>query len=247
MAGTDRPAHITKAEDLDGAKLEFMDFVAHELKQPMTAIQGYARMLTMGIGGDLNDTQNEFVRVINANVERMSRLVNDLLEISRLEAGRIELKMADVLLREVVEEVLNDARTEIEARHHNLEVDISDNLRPAAGDRERIVQVLKHLVSNACRYTPDGGTLRITAEESAGGDQLSISITDTGIGMSPQEVARLGEKFFRGSHDLVQTQTGNGLGLPICQHLISLHGGTLFVESEPKQGSMVRITLPAAP
>jgi signal transduction histidine kinase len=246
MSEKDKQAHSTQAEDLSGAKLEFMNFVAHELKQPMTAIQGYARMLTLGIGGEMSDTQTEFVRVINTNVERMGRLVNDLLEISRLEAQRIELKMADVHLREVVEEILNDARPELKARNHSLEVEIPDSLRPVAGDRERLIQILNHLVSNACRYTPDGGTLRITAEESNRGNELLISIFDTGIGMSPQEVARLGEKFFRGSHDLVQTQPGNGLGVPICQHLVALHGGTFLVESEPGKGSSFRFTLPAA-
>jgi signal transduction histidine kinase len=242
----DRSTQVAEAEDLDVAKLEFMDFVAHELKQPMTAIQGYARMLTLGIGGDLSDTQNEFVSVINANVERMGRLVNDLLEISRLEAGRIELKTAGVHLRDVVEKVLDDARAEIEARNHQLEIEIPDCLRPVAGDRERVGQILDHLVNNACRYTPDAGTLRITAEESDGGDQLLISVTDTGIGMSPQEVACLGEKFFRGKHDLVQTQPGNGLGVAICRHLVTLHGGSLLVESEPGKGSAFRFTLPAA-
>lgn len=228
---------------------EFIDFVAHELKQPMTAMQGYAKMLTMGIGGELTETQRQFVEVIDSNVNRMGKLVNDLLEISRLEAGRTRLKLAPVALQDVIAETLANARPEIEARHHHLDVEVADDLPPVWGDRERLVQVLTNLVSNAYRYTPEGGTIHITVsgpERQAPGGQLRVSVSDTGIGMSPQELVRLEEKFFRGEHDLVQQQPGTGLGVAISRGLVELHGGEFWVESEPGQGSTFSFSLPLA-
>jgi signal transduction histidine kinase len=232
-------------------RAEFIDFVAHELKQPMTSIQGYAKMLAMGIGGELNDTQRQFVEVINANADRMGKLVNDLLEISRLEAGRIQLGAAPVHLTEVVDETLTAIRVEVEARNHTLHVDVPEDLPMVLGDRGRLIQVLTHLVRNACQYTPDGGTIRITASQPghppAPPDQILMSVSDTGIGMSSQELADLGHKFFRADHDLVRAQRGAGLGVPIARHLIALHGGQLVVESEPGQGTTFAFSLPVAP
>jgi signal transduction histidine kinase len=234
----------------DQAKSEFIDFVAHELKQPMTAMQGYAKMLTLGIGGELNDTQTQFVDVITSNVDRMGKLVSDLLEISRLEAGRTTLKLEPVNLELVVQETIVNTRTEIEARKHTLEVEALEELPPVMGDRERLVQILTNLVSNAYKYTPEGGLIRIAVdgqdrpEVPAG--HLCISVSDTGIGMSPQELLSLEEKFFRADHDLVQQQPGTGLGVSITRNLVTLHGGEFFIESEPGKGSTFVFTLPVA-
>ena len=229
---------------------EFIDFVAHELKQPMTAMQGYAKMLTMGIGGELTETQQQFVQVIDSNVNRMGKLVGDLLEISRLEAGRTKLELAPVALRDVVNETLVNTRAEIEARHHTLEVAVPSDLPPVLADRERLVQILTNLVSNAYRYTPDGGTIRIVVDgqeySKVPPDHLQVSVSDTGIGLSPQELVRLEEKFFRAEHDLVQQQPGTGLGVSITRNLVELHGGEFLIESEPGRGSTFSFTIPLA-
>jgi signal transduction histidine kinase len=234
----------------DEAKSEFIDFVAHELKQPMTAMQGYAKMLTMGIGGELTDTQTQFVEVIKANVDRMGKLVNDLLEISRLEAGRTKLRMAPVQLGEVVQEAITNTRTEIEARHHTLEIDIPQALPPVLGDRDRLVQILTNLVSNAYKYTPEGGTIRIIVDRRSHpevpANHLCVQVSDTGIGMTSQEVTHLEEKFFRGSHPLVQEQPGTGLGVSITRNLVALHRGEFLLESEPGQGSTFCFSVPIA-
>jgi signal transduction histidine kinase len=226
------------------AHAEFIDFVAHELKQPMTAMQGYSKMLTLGIGGDLNDRQQEFVDVINANVGRMGKLVSDLLEISRLEAGRIRLNLAPVSILEVMGEVLSSASDEIESRHHTLEQAIPGSLPPVWADRERLVQILTHLVRNAYMYTPEGGQLHIAAEVLERTDRVRVGVTDTGIGLSPTDLVRLRERFFRADHELVRTQTGTGLGLSIVRGLVELHGGELSIESKPGQGSVFAFTLP---
>ena len=236
--------------ELDQAKVEFIDFVAHELKQPMTAMQGYAKMLMMGIGGDLSDTQNQFVQVINANVNRMGKLVNDLLEISRLEAGRIKLKLEQLQPKEIVDDALATIQAELEAREHSLEVRVPGDLPLFTGDRDRLVQILTYLLSNACLYTPNGGTICVSV---SGPDRAAVppghllfSISDTGIGMSAEDLANL-DKFFRADHDLVISQPGTGLGVSIARHLVELHGGELMVESEPDQGSTFSFTVPIAP
>ena len=237
-------------KEADQAKSEFIDFVAHELKQPMTAMQGYAKLLTMGVGGQLNDQQKQFVEVINSNVERMGKLVNDLLEISRLEAGRTKLSLAPVNLQEVLEETLTYTRTEIEARHHAVDVDTPEDLPRVLGDRERLIQILTNLVSNAYKYTPEGGHIRIAVNGQDRPDvppgHVYVSVSDDGIGMSPQELLLLEEKFFRADNDLVRGQPGTGLGVSITRNLVALHGGEFMVESEPGRGSTFGFTLPIA-
>jgi len=236
--------------ELERRVSEFIDFVAHELKQPMTAMQGYAKMLTMGIGGELTETQRQFVNVIDSNVNRMGKLVSDLLEVSRLEAGRTKLKLAPVALRDVVNETLVNTRTEIEARHHTLKAEVPGDLPPVLADRERLVQILTNLVSNAYKYTPDGGTICIVVDgqdqPEVPPDYVRVSVSDTGIGLSPQELVRLEEKFFRAEHDLVQQQPGTGLGVSITRNLVELHGGEFLIESEPGRGSTFSFTIPIA-
>jgi len=239
-------------EDLRQAEMatgEFVDFVAHELKQPMTAMQGYSKMLIMGIGGDLTPTQRQFVDVIDANVERMGKLINDLLEVCRLEAGRTRLNLAPVSLKEILYETVVNNRAELEARHHTVEIDVPHDLPPVLGDRDRLVQILAHLVRNACRYTPEGGHVRLVAGEQEGdgpAGHVWVRVVDSGIGLSPEDLIHLGEKFFRAEHELVQRQPGNGLGVAITRHLVALHGGELRVESEPGRGSTFAFALPAA-
>ena len=234
---------------LDRSGVEFMDFVAHELKQPMTSVKGYAKMLTLGIGGELTETQSKFVQVITANVDRMGKLIDDLLEISRLESGRIKLAPEHLQPREILDQALATTKSEAEARQHTLEVNVPGDLPLITGDRNRLLQILGYLLSNACRYTPDGGAIRISVSEpvpaAASPGYLWFSISDTGIGISPEDLVRL-DKFYRADHDLVISQPGLGLGISIARGLIALHGGELTIESEVDRGSTFSFTVPIA-
>jgi signal transduction histidine kinase len=180
----------------------------------------------------------------------MGKLVNDLLEISRLEAGRIKLKLAAVDLRGIVEETVANSRSEIESRRHTLHLEVPEELPPVMGDRERLLQILTNLVRNAYMYTPEGGTIRIAVGVADGhatpAGHLQVSVSDSGIGISGQDLARLEEKFFRADRELVRAQPGNGLGVPIARHLVELHGGQFLVESELDQGSTFSFTVPVA-
>ena len=223
-----------------------MDFVAHELKQPMTSMKGYAKMLMLGIGGELTAAQSQFAQVITANVDRMGMMVNDLLEISRLEAGRIKLTVEPLQPREILDEALAAIKPDAEERGHTLVADVPGELPLVDGDRNRLLQILAYLLSNACRYTPDGGTIRASISEpdpAAAPGYLLFSIRDTGIGISAEELVRL-DKFFRADHDLVISQPGLGLGISIARGLIALHGGQLMIESEANQGSTFSFTVP---
>ncbi len=236
--------------ELDQAHADSIDIVAHELKQPMTSMQGYAKMLLMGIAGELSDKQIEFVDVINANVGRMGRLVDNLLDISRLEAGRIRLELEQLQPKEIVDGALAAIRAEVEARDHTLTIDVPEEPPPFAGDRERLVQVLVILLRNACMYTPNGGSIGVSVHGPASTGvppgHLLFSVSDTGIGMSSEQIANLG-KFFRAAHDLVVSQPGAGLGLSIARHLVALHGGVLMVASEPDLGSTFSFAVPIVP
>ncbi len=228
------------------AQSEMLDFVAHELRQPMTAMQGYAKMLSMGIGGELTSTQKQFVGVIQANVERMGQLVNDLLDISRLDAGRTKVHRTPVLLSPIVRDAVELCRSEIDKRRHVVIVEAPEDLTPVLGNRERLEQVTASLVRNAAMYTPDGGTIRVTVDHPVA-THLRVSVQDTGIGLSPEELAKLEKRFFRAGHDMVKQQAGSGLGLTIARKILEIHGGELQVESEPNRGSTFRFTVPLAP
>ncbi|MGB9871463.1 MAG: GAF domain-containing protein [Anaerolineae bacterium] len=231
-------------EAANQAKTEFISFVSHELKQPMTAIKGYTDLLVKGLAGDLTETQRSFLEVIRSNVNRMDTMVQELLDMSRIEAGRLRLEIGQVALREAVEEAVRMIRQEVEAKRQTLEVEIAEPLPPVKADRNRVVQILTNLLSNAYKYTPEEGHIRVTVHPDGG--FVVCSVSDTGIGISPEEQERLFTKFFRSQHPMVRSVPGTGLGLVITRSLVELQGGQIWVESEPGKGSTFTFTLPVA-
>ncbi len=227
----------------DRAKSEFVSVVAHELKVPMTSISGYADLLRMT--GDITEQQGEFVGRIKNNVNRMKILVSDLSDISRIESGNLHMEFAPLNAQDALEQAREGASTQIAKRGHTLVEEIAPGLPPVLADRNRLTQVLLNLLSNAYKYTPDGGTITLGAW--AAGDRVAFSVADTGIGMTPEEVARLGTKFWRADHSHAISQPGTGLGFAITRNLIALMGGDLSIHSTPGEGSCFTFTLPAAP
>jgi signal transduction histidine kinase len=215
------------------AKSEFVSLVAHELKVPMTSISGYADLLP--IVGEVNEQQKKFLDTIKNNVHRMTDLVSDLNDISRIESGQLHIELGQVDLQSVFNEAKDGIMRQIEERGHKLVEQIDPNLPPVHGDRSRVVQVLVNLLSNAYKYTPDGGTITLQAHRD--GDRVNISVTDTGVGLTPEQIQKLGTKFWRADNDHVSNQPGTGLGLAITQNLIMLMGGALNVQSAPGKGS----------
>ncbi len=225
------------------AKSEFISLVAHELRTPMTSIRGYADMMARGMVGPMSPQQVDFARIICSNVERMQVLVSDLQDISRIETGQLRLEIKPIALSEAVRSALQSTRSQIEARAQQLAVDVPDALMVNA-DPARTTQVLINLLSNACKYTPEGGRIGVRAR--VDGSYVYCAVSDNGIGMSAEDQMRLFTKFFRSENPVVRETPGTGLGLCIVKSLVELQGGVIAVESEPGRGTTFTFTLPAA-
>ena len=233
---------ITKEVELNRAKSEFVSTVSHELRLPMTSIKGYTDLLMLGTAGPLTDQQREFLRIIKSNADRLSLLVNDLLDISRMETGRLKLDIGPFAIGGIIAQVVNAFRERAEAKRISLSAHVPADLPLARGDPKRIEQVLTNLVGNAINYTPEGGT--VTIQVQSVGDYLQVDVADTGIGIPPEEQEKIWERFYRVDHPLVTRQIGTGLGLPIVKSLVEMHGGEVWLESAVGKGSTFSFTLP---
>jgi signal transduction histidine kinase len=236
------------------AKTEFVSFVSHELKQPMTSMKGYTDILIKGMAGELSEAQRSLLETVRSNVDRMNSLVSELLDISRIESGRVRLDLGDVSIPGMVKEVLRAIQGQIEGKQQSLKVEVAPDLPLVRGDRSRLMQVLTNLVSNAHKYTPKGGDITVSARAWADGQDggredefVLCAVADSGIGMSPEDQERLFKtKYFRADDPAVRSVPGTGLGLVITKSLVELHGGEIWVESELGLGSTFFFTVPVA-
>lgn len=226
----------------NNAKSEFVSLVAHELKVPMTSIRGYASMIEMT--GNVGDREKGFVRIIENNVDRMRVMVEDLNDISRIESGHLSVDIEVVELDDVIQQTREGVMTQIQERGHALIENIDDHLPPIHGNAPRLIQVLVNLLSNAYKYTPDNGEITFSVQRHD--DYVWFSVKDNGIGMTEDQVRRLGTKFFRADHEHVQQQSGTGLGFAITRNLIELMGGELHISSALGKGSEFAFALPVA-
>ncbi len=233
---------ITKEVEADRIKSEFVSTVSHELRTPMTSIKGYTDLLCLGAAGALSDNQRRFLNVIKSNADRLALLVNDLLDISRLDTGRIRLDLEPVNVGYIIGEVFKSLHQQIEEKGLVVNENVPDDLPAVKGDHDRVTQILLNLVTNACKYTLDGGQITVTARPVDG--MLQIDVTDTGIGIAEEERDKIFDRFYRADHPVVHDSGGTGLGLPIVKSFVELHGGNIWVTSEPGKGSTFSFTLP---
>ncbi|MDX1992210.1 MAG: GAF domain-containing protein [bacterium] len=220
-----------KAADL--AKSEFVGVVAHDLKAPMNGIQGYAQLMLYQ--GGLTEKQSDYLERIRDTVQRMEILVSDLADISRIESGHFFMDEARVTVHDIVEAVKDNTLPQIQARRHTLIEQIQPSLPDMHVDYYRLLQVLTNLVSNAYKYTPDGGTITLSA--SLDGERIRFQVADTGIGLSEDSIAKLGTKFWRADDKYTRSQQGTGLGFSITRHLVEQMGSHIQIESVLGQGS----------
>lgn len=232
-------------QDANLAKSKFVSVVSHELRIPMTSIKGYTDLLLKGMSGPLSEGQANFLQIIQNNVERMASLVADLSDISRIESGRLKLESAMIPLDRYIEQTLESLRPRLEERDQTLETHIPDDLSHVYADPNRVMQVLTNLVSNAWKYTPEGGWITVLARED--GDFVRVEVRDTGIGISEADQARLFTQFFRSEDPVVREQQGWGLGLNVTRHLVALMGGEIGVNSTLGKGTTLWFTLPKTP
>jgi signal transduction histidine kinase len=246
-------------------KSEFVSLVSHELRTPLTAIGGFVELLLEGTGEDEpTETQKELLGVVKRNSGRLTALIEELLDVSRIEAGRMDLKTEPVDLAAAVNEVARLFGEQFAAKEQSLLVDIDPSLPRVLADPGRLAQILVNLLSNANKYTPRNGRITVTAREDAaaaalnevaaapvapavGGPLVTISVADTGIGLSAEDQTRLFTRFFRAADQAAQHTPGSGLGLWVARSLVELHGGTMSVVSELGRGTTFSFTLPAAP
>jgi signal transduction histidine kinase len=235
------------------AKSDFVSFVAHELKNPMTSIKGYTELLAGGAVGGINEMQTNFLHTIKSNVERMSTLVSDLNDNSKIEAGRLRLEYKATDAADLVDEVVRTLNRQIEDKNQTLEIAIPERLSPMWADRIRVGQVLTNLLSNAYKYTPESGTLQVGVEESEnhwdpdGAPRvIHLWVKDSGIGMSMEDQQKIFQKFFRSDDPKAREAPGTGLGLNITKSLVEMQGGRIWFESEYRQGTTFHFTIPVA-
>ncbi len=235
------------------AKSDFISFVAHELKNPMTSIKGYTELLAAGAVGPVNENQANFLHTIRSNVERMATLVSDLNDNSKIEVGRLRLEFRAVDLLEVVDEVVRSMTRQVEDKKQTLTVQLADNLPKVWADRTRLVQVLVNLVSNAHKYTPEGGHILVAAERSpnrwdpqGATEVVHLRVQDDGIGISQEDQKRIFQKFFRSDDVKAREAPGTGLGLNITKSLVEMQGGRIWFESEYRKGTTFHFTVPVA-
>lgn len=242
---------VTRERAVDRMKSEFVSLVSHELRTPLTSIKGYVDLLLEGEAGPVNAEHRELLEIVNTNANRLVALINDLLDISRIESGKVELNRVPLDLAHLIRQVGVLLRPQIAAKQQHLTLDVPGVARDVQplptlfGDADRLTQVLINLLSNAYKYTPAGGCITVTARALPG--YVRVDVQDTGIGLAPDEIPQLFTKFFRAKNRTTQEVGGTGLGLTITQSLVELHGGEMLVTSVPGQGSTFSFVLPTAP
>ena len=235
------------------AKSDFVSFVAHELKNPMTSIKGYTELLAAGSVGQINEMQANFLNTIKSNVERMSVLVSDLNDNAKIEAGRLRLEYKAVHVPDVVDDVLRSTKRQVDDKKQTVQLQLSEQMPSVWADPVRVGQVLTNLVSNAHKYTPEGGVVVVGAEATTnqwdpeGAKQVvHLWVKDNGIGISVEDQAKIFQKFFRSDDSKAREAPGTGLGLNITKSLVEMQGGRIWFESEFREGTTFHFTVPVA-
>jgi two-component system phosphate regulon sensor histidine kinase PhoR len=236
---------VTELRRLEQVRTEFVANVSHELRTPLTAIQGYLETL---LSGALEEQENarRFLEIVFRHTERLGRLLNDLMDLSNIELGRVALKLGPTRLDDAVDTVLAIISPKAKSGKVALRSQLPRELPPVLADRDRLVQILIDLVDNAVKYTPRGGRVTVRVQEPANG-WVEVDVVDNGIGIPPADLPRITERFYRVDKARSRELGGTGLGLAIVKHLVIAHGGELTIDSTLGEGTTVRFTLPTAP
>ena len=223
-------------------KSEFLANMSHELRTPLNAVIGFSEVLHERMFGELNDKQAEYVQDILASGRHLLSLINDILDLSKVEAGRMELELAPFHLPTALESALTLLRERASRHGVALDLDVEPEVGEVVADERKIRQVVLNLLSNAVKFTPDGGRVGIRAARE--GQAVQVSVADTGIGIAPDDQAKIFEAFSQVGTDQARKREGTGLGLTLTRQFVELHGGRIWVESEVGKGSTFTFTLP---
>jgi len=238
-----RELQATKAlKEANRLKEELISTLAHEMRTPLTAIKGYATALLMEEVSFSPSTQQEFLQIIDEECDVLQNLIHDLLESSIIDAGLLKLQPQPVLLPRLAWDVIEEMAHQ--SRKHQFVVDFTDDFPIVDADPQRIAQVLRNLIDNAIKYSPDGGLIVVRGE--AWPLEAVVSVSDQGVGIAPEHLNRLFEKYFRIESGLVRHVVGSGLGLPIAHTIVESHNGRIWAESRLGEGTTLFFALPLA-
>ncbi|HUL30255.1 MAG TPA: ATP-binding protein, partial [Thermodesulfobacteriota bacterium] len=235
---------------IDAMKSEFVSVASHELRTPLAAIKNAVQLILSGRTGEINKNQEKFLSMAERNINRLTNILNDLLNLSRIESGRVELKFQNIKLKGLTELAASSLRPHADEKSIQIQVEIPDSLPAVYGDQEKIEQIFTNLIGNSIKFTPEGGKILISGEvlshDTAGGygDMVAISVKDTGIGIPPEHLEAIFEKFHQVEGSLQRSTSGTGLGLAITKGLVEAHQGKIWVKSEMGKGSVFTFTLP---
>jgi signal transduction histidine kinase len=239
-AATELADQNERLRELDEMKDQFVSTVSHELRTPLTSMLGYVELVLEGEAGELNSQQEQFLGIVSRNCTRLNRLIDDILFVARIDAGRLSLEPQWVALAELARAAVESAKAAADRDGVQLHFSSARELPQLWADPTRLTQMFDNLISNAVKFTPEGGAVTVGIEQNGG--SLRIEVADTGVGIPEDEVGRLFERFFRASTS--GTVKGTGLGLPIVKLIAEVHGGTISVESKLGVGTTFTIELP---
>lgn len=236
---------ITAEREVTQMKNEFVSTVSHELRTPLTSIKGYVDLILDGEAGEINEMQREFLDIVKQNSDRLVQLINDLLDISRIESGRIHLRIEPTDMGDIIAGAVDTFKALLAQTGTSVELHVPKSLPMVAADRARAGQVLVNLISNAIKYSAAGSTVTVRARKKD--HQVVVSVKDQGVGIAKDDIDHLFSKFYRVDSSLTREVGGSGLGLSICKTIIELLGGRIWVESKLDHGSTFSFSLPVAP
>jgi PAS domain S-box-containing protein len=240
---TEKKRYETRLTELDRIKSDFVSNVSHELRTPLTAIKGSLDNMLDGITGPLTEKQVRYLGRIKSNADRLGRLITDLLDLSKIEAGKIELRPALLPVHLLVAEVVEVLRSLAEEKFITLRVVCVDEKTQVWGDRDKVVQILMNLIGNAVKFTPAQGEVKIVIEK-CDAEWVKLSVADSGPGIGADEAPKIFDKFYQVEQANRQKTRGTGLGLTICKALVEMHRGEIWIESDIGKGSIFSFTLP---
>jgi signal transduction histidine kinase len=233
-------------QELDRLKAEFVSVASHEIKTPLSVIRGYVTLLADGIYGGVNDEQKKTLEAVSAQTDRLARLVHRLLDISRFEAGGGRLELREIALRPFFDDLTSDFRVLARQNGIDFPVRVGEDLpETIVADEDRLSEVLGNLLSNAFKFTEQGGSIRVDAAADDGG--IRIMVEDSGVGIPPDKLPRIFEKFYQVENEAQPRSVGSGLGLAIAREIVEAHGGTIGADSEVGRGTRFVVHLPVRP
>ena len=233
------------------AKSRFVSFVVHELKNPMASIKGYTELVAGGVAGPVSEMQSSFLGTVRSNVDRMNTIVSDLNDVTKIQVGNLRLDYHTVYIASILEEVIRSLKRQIDEKEHQLSLDLPDDLPAVWSDPDRLAQIFTNLVSNAVKYTQEGGRIFVGAErvieaqEMTAAEYVHVWVKDTGMGIAESDQAGIFQQYYR-TEQAKEMASGTGLGLNITKNLIEMQGGRIWFESQYNVGTTFHFTIPLA-